>query len=89
MVKRAIEDGLRRNKALAPRRTAEIRPYLQAFTLGRPRYTPFHVREQVRALTDLGIQSWVLWNPRSAYERGYFKADTLPAAGPVGGSLQP
>jgi hypothetical protein len=48
MVKRAMEDALRRSKALAPRRTAEIRPYLQAFTLGRPRYTPFHVREQVR-----------------------------------------
>ena len=89
MVKRAIEDGLRRNKALAPKRTAEIRPYLQAFTLGPPRYTPFHVREQVRALTDLGIQSWVLWNPRSVYERGYFKADTLPAPRPVGGSSQP
>lgn len=89
MVRRAIEDGIRRNKALAPRRIAEIRPYLQAFTLGRPRYTPFHVREQVRALTDLGIQSWVLWNPRSAYERGYFKADTLPASRPIGGSSQP
>lgn len=89
MVKRAIEDGLRRNKALAPRRIAEIRPYLQAFTLGRPRYTPFHVREQVRALTDLGISSWVLWNPRSAYERGYFKGDPLPATRSVGGSFQP
>jgi hypothetical protein len=89
MVKRAIEDGLRRNKALAPRRIAEIRPYLQAFTLGPPRYTSFQVREQVRALTDLGIQSWVLWNPRSAYERGYFRPDTLPAPRPVGGSSQP
>ncbi len=89
MVKRAIEDGLRRNKALAPKRTAEIRPYLQAFTLGPPRYTPFQVREQVRALSELGIQSWVLWNPRSVYERGYFKADTLRTPGAVGGTHQP
>ncbi len=89
MVKRAIEDGLRRNKALAPKRIAEIRPYLQAFTLGPPRYTPFHVREQVRALTDLGIHSWVLWNPRSAYERGYFKPEPLPSARPVGESGAP
>ena len=88
-VKRAVVDGLRRSKALAPRRIAEIRPYLQAFTLGPPRYTPFLVREQIRALTDLGIQSWVLWNPRSAYEHGYFKTDTLPAGRPVGGSSLP
>jgi hypothetical protein len=75
MVRRALEDGLRRAKALAPRKTAEIRPYLQAFTLGRPRYTGFHVREQVRAALDLGVVSWVLWNPRSAYQRSYFTAD--------------
>ncbi|MGH7559464.1 MAG: putative glycoside hydrolase [Gemmatimonadales bacterium] len=74
MVKRALEDGVRRAKALAPKRTAEIRPYLQAFTLGQPRYTPSHVREQVRAAQDVGLTSWVLWNPRSVYYRGYFRA---------------
>ena len=89
MVKRALQDGLRRSKALAPRRTAEIRPYLQAFTLGQPRYSPFYVREQVRALTELGIGSWVLWNPRSAYERGYFKSDSTAVPRPVGGPQQP
>jgi hypothetical protein len=49
----------------------EIRPYLQAFTLGRrlPRYTPFEIREQIRAAEELGITSWVLWNPRSVYQR--------------------
>src|ERR1043166_4903877 len=75
MVKRALEDGLRRARALAPRRTAEIRPYLQAFTLGRPRYTGFHVREQIRAALELGVVSWILWNPRSAYARSYFAGD--------------
>lgn len=79
MVRRALEDGIRRSRALAPLKTAEIRPYLQAFTLGPPRYTPAHVREQIRAASELGIESWVLWNPRSVYERGYFKADSLAA----------
>lgn len=83
MVKRALEDGLKRSKALAPRKTAEIRPYLQAFTLGPPKYTAHHIREQVRAASELGVLSWVLWNPRSAYERGYFKADSTTPA-PVG-----
>jgi len=88
MVRRALEDGIRRNKALAPRKTAEIRPYLQAFTLGRPRYTSMHVREQIRAASELGLESWVLWNPRSAYERGYFKSDSAAVAAPSGG-VQP
>ncbi|HEY9518248.1 MAG TPA: putative glycoside hydrolase [Gemmatimonadales bacterium] len=78
MVKRALLDGMRRAKALTPRKTAEIRPYLQAFTLGPPKYTPLHVREQIRATYDSGLTGWVLWNPRSVYSRGYFKADSLP-----------
>ena len=78
--------GIRRNKALAPKRTAEIRPYLQAFTLGPPKYTPSHVREQIRAATELGLNSWVLWNPRSVYDRGYFKADSLPGPLRAGGA---
>ncbi len=73
MVKRALEDGLRRSKALHPRKTAEIRPYLQAFTLGPPKYTAHHVREQVRATEELGLRGWILWNPRSAYQREYFR----------------
>jgi hypothetical protein len=75
MVKRALEDGIRRSKALGDRKTAEIRPFLQAFTLGPPKYTSEHVRAQVRASEELGLKSWVLWNPRSVYSRGYF----LPA----------
>ena len=85
MVRRALQDGIRRNKALAPRKTAEIRPYLQAFTLGRPRYTSVHVREQIRAAGELGLESWVLWNPRSVYERGYFKRDSAAATVSAGG----
>lgn len=89
MVKRALADGLRRSQALAPRKTAEIRPYLQAFTLGPPKYTSAHVREQIRAAKELGVDSWVLWNPRSAYERGYFKPDTATASKPAGGAPDP
>lgn len=65
VVRRALEDGLRRNANVE--RPASIRPYLQAFTLGAPRYTGEHVRAQIRAAADLGIDSWVLWNPRSDY----------------------
>ena len=70
IVRRALEDALRRSTPLG--KTAEIRPYLQAFTLGPPRYTPAEVRAQIRAANDLGLSSWVLWNPRSAYDPGIF-----------------
>ena len=76
MVKQALTDALRRSRAMAPRKTAEIRPYLQAFTLGPPKYTPQHVRDQIRAAQELGIEGWVLWNPRSVYARGYFRPDS-------------
>jgi hypothetical protein len=85
VIRRAMQDALRRSAPLG--KTAEIRPYLQAFTLGQPRYTPAHVREQIRASEELGLRSWVLWNPRSAYEPGIFRTkggtlsvvpDTLP-----------
>lgn len=70
---RVVHDAL--TDALAKSRTIEngatIRPYLQAFTLGRrkPRYTPVEIREEIRAAEELGITSWVLWNPRSVYQR--------------------
>jgi hypothetical protein len=71
VVRGALADGQRRSRLVAGS-TAEIRPYLQAFTLGRPRYTPEHVRDQMRAAADLGIHGWVLWNPRSAYDARIF-----------------
>src|SRR5438046_5134877 len=70
VVRSALTDALKRSNPLPG--SAEIRPFLQAFTLGRrlPRYTPFEIREQIRAVEDLGIPSWVLWNPRDVCQRG-------------------
>lgn len=68
IVHRAVGEALART-AQAGMET-RIRPFLQAFTLGRPRYTPHHIREQIRAVEAHGIRSWVLWNPRSVYQRG-------------------
>jgi hypothetical protein len=45
-----------------------VRPWLQAFTLGKPPYGPDEVREQKRAVYDAGYDGWVLWNPGSKYE---------------------
>jgi hypothetical protein len=69
IVKNALREAIARSRTQA--KSAAIRPFLQAFTLGRrlPRYTPHEIREQIRAAEDLGIESWVLWNPRSVYQR--------------------
>ena len=69
VVRHALKEAIARSQPLA--NAAIIRPYLQAFTLGRrkPRYTPHEIREQIRAAEELGIDSWVLWNPRSVYQR--------------------
>src|SRR3989440_4521750 len=92
VVHSALTDALKRSQPLPG--SAEIRPFLQAFTLGRrlPRYTPFEIREQIRAAEDLGITSWVLWNPRSVYQRGSLRpkngvepAATPNLSGPSGG----
>ncbi|HEY6784192.1 MAG TPA: putative glycoside hydrolase [Gemmatimonadales bacterium] len=70
---RVVHDALRdaQEKSRDIPNAATIRPYLQAFTLGRrkPRYTPVEIREEIRAAEELGITSWVLWNPRSVYQR--------------------
>jgi hypothetical protein len=81
VVRRAIEDGMRRSAPLG--QTAEIRPWLQAFTLGAPRYTGFHVKEQIRAVEDLGLYSWILWNARGVYDPTSFRA-AVPGGAEVG-----
>jgi hypothetical protein len=45
-----------------------VRPWLQAFTLGKPPYGPNEVREEKRAVYDAGFDGWVLWHPGSKYE---------------------
>ena len=80
IIRRAMEDARRRSRAVHA--STEIRPYIQAFTLGPPRYTPELVREQVRAAEDLGIMGWVMWNPRSDYDPAYFRSVPAPAESP-------
>ena len=79
VVRMALREALDRSRPRGS--SAEIRPYLQAFTLGRrlPRYTPFEIREQIRAAEELGITSWVLWNPRSVYQRDSLRPKRRPS----------
>lgn len=65
IMRRALEAALRRASGVPG--AAAIRPWIQDFTLGEPRYGPAHVRAQIQAAYDLGIEEWVLWNPGNRY----------------------
>jgi hypothetical protein len=46
-----------------------VRPWLQAFTLGKPPYGPHELEEQKRAVYDSGFDGWVMWEPGSRYDK--------------------
>ncbi len=56
--------------------SARLRPWLQDFSLNYT-YGAKEVKEQIQALNDLGIEEWLLWNPRSRYT----EAALLPDGG--------
>jgi hypothetical protein len=45
-----------------------VRPWLQAFTLGPPKYGAPEIEAQKKAVYDSGYEGWVLWNPGSSYD---------------------
>jgi len=63
IVHRALSDAVKRSK----HQENKIRPWLQAFTLGKPPYTEYHIRQQIKAASDLGIQEYLLWSPSNKY----------------------
>lgn len=65
VIRTSLRHAVRRTEGVA--NAASIRPWLQDFTLGRPRYGPAHVRAQISAVYDAGLEEWVLWNAGSNY----------------------
>jgi hypothetical protein len=46
-----------------------VRPWIQAFSLGKPPYGPHEIEEQKRAVYDSGYDGWVMWEPGSRYDK--------------------
>ncbi|HEX9309591.1 MAG TPA: putative glycoside hydrolase [Gemmatimonadaceae bacterium] len=46
-----------------------VRPWLQAFSIGKPAYGAHEIEEQKRAVYDSGYDGWVLWEPGSRYDK--------------------
>ncbi len=64
----AISRARERDAKLGLKLGEHVRPWLQAFSLGKPEYGAEQVRQQKQAVYDAGYDGWVLWSPGSKYE---------------------
>jgi hypothetical protein len=81
-------------KRLATVKTdCKLRPWIQDFTLGSPPYGPAQVKAEIKALNDLGIQEFMLWNAHNNFHESALEkqeggptvvADVTPATAPQG-----
>ena len=68
IIYKSIARARQRDKKLGIVEVEHIRPWLQAFTLGKPAYGPEQLEAQKKAVYDAGYDGWVLWNPGSIYD---------------------
>jgi hypothetical protein len=64
----ALTRAKQRDQKLGIKTPEHVRPWLQAFTLGKPPYGPAELEAQKKGTYDAGYDGWVLWNPGSKYE---------------------
>ncbi|HEY0995946.1 MAG TPA: putative glycoside hydrolase [Gemmatimonadaceae bacterium] len=68
IVYKAILPTRARNQKLGITAPEHVRPWLQAFSLGKPEYGAEQLAAQKKAVYDAGYDGWVLWHPGSKYE---------------------
>ncbi len=64
----AIKRARERDEKLGIKQEEHVRPWLQAFTLGKPAYGAEQLRAEKKAVYDSGYDGWVMWNPGSSYD---------------------
>ena len=85
IVRGALRDAVRRSAEVDGAGT--IRPWLQDFSLGQPKYAAPEVRAQIQGAYDAGVEEWILWNSGSYYTedalepRGGFVTEPLLRVG--------
>ncbi|MFL5620039.1 MAG: putative glycoside hydrolase [Gemmatimonadaceae bacterium] len=68
VVSLALARARQRDQKLGITAPEHVRPWLQAFTLGKPPYGPAEIEAQKQGAYDAGYDGWVLWSPGSKYE---------------------
>ncbi|MEA3399274.1 MAG: putative glycoside hydrolase [Patescibacteria group bacterium] len=71
IIKLALEGAIEKT-ILAGYSTDKIRPWLQDFDLGAI-YTKEMVQEQIQATYDVGLDSWLMWDPANRYTKNAFE----------------
>jgi hypothetical protein len=68
ILKIALDTARVRDERLGIRKAEHVRPWIQAFSLGEPKYGPDQIAAQKKAIYDAGFKGWVLWSPGSLYD---------------------
>jgi len=68
VISTALTRARQRDQKLGITVPEHVRPWLQAFTLGKPPYGPAELEAQKQGAYDAGYDGWVLWSPGSKYE---------------------
>jgi len=68
-VKNSMQKALERTQGLP---IEKHRPWIQDFSMGGITYGPAEVMAQVQALDELGIHSFMLWDPSNKYTRDVY-----------------
>ena len=63
----AVNRARQRNDAVGIK-GEHVRPWIQAFSLGPPKYGPAEIEAQKKAIYDAGYDGWILWEPGSRYD---------------------
>jgi len=82
VIKTALDAARERDQKLGITKAEHVRPWLQAFTLGAPKYGPEQIRAQKQAAYDAGYHGWVLWSPGSFYDAFVPGLDPKPQPAP-------
>ena len=70
----AMSDAIKKSAG----KRAYIRPWLQDFSLGKPKYGVNEVREQIKAVYDSNHAEWIAWNAANRYNyEAYYNVDQL------------
>lgn len=73
-VRRALLPAIERSSRFE--NAATIRPFLQSFSIRGVRYGAHEIREQIRAVEELGLTDWIFWNARGVYQPGAFRSNS-------------
>ena len=68
VVKIALDTARVRDEKLGITKAEHVRPWIQAFSLGSPKYGPEQIKAQKQAAYDAGYHGWVMWSPGSYYD---------------------